>query len=744
MRGVGSARIRRPSPLPPRVAVWKYIEAGQYVASEKAAEFNRRCNEARDLFTKNRLTQKNSADRIYRLQRAVFGPASAKKAQVGVESPSGAKAKTPEEAARRATSFFSELQDDDGHWPADYGGPMFLLPGLVFTCYISKTELSAAQKSEMIRYLTNHQNADGGWGTHIESKSTMFGSTLNYVALRVLGVPKDDPRAIAGRNFLKSQGGAVGAPSWAKFWLAAMNLYDWNGLNPITPELWLLPYWAPVCPGRMWCHCRVVYLPMAYVYGARAVPPLDELLLSLREEIHAEPYEQIRWSSLRDNCHPNDTYTKQSWVLKITNRLTVLYEKIYIPWLRRRALKCCIDHIQSEDRNTKYICIGPVNKTMNMLSIFHEFGECEALERHRERLADYLWLAEDGMKMQGYNGSQLWDCAFAVQAMITTGLTAELQETLAKAYMYIDTSQVREDVPEMAKYYRHISNGAWPFSTIDHGWPISDCTAEGLKATLMLHKLPYIKKSRRISDERLFDAVNVILSLQSVDGGWATYEQRRGSYLLELINPSEVFGEIMVDYPCVECTSACVTALSAFMKDYPEHRAKELKKAVQRGVRFIKQIQRKDGSWMGSWAVCFTYGAWFGVSGLVAAGESLDSPAIRKACQYLVDRQRPDGGWGECYLSCVEKKYVQNPERSQVVDTAWALIALMTAHWHDPAPVKKGIQFLVESQLANGDWPQQGISGVFNRNCMITYTTYRNTFPTWAIGLYTNHYSKNH
>ncbi len=35
--------------------------------------------------------------------------------------------------------------------------------------------------------------------------------------------------------------------------------------------------------------------------------------------------------------------------------------------------------------------------------------------RHLPRLHDYLWLAEDGMKMQGYSGSQLWDTAFAVQ-----------------------------------------------------------------------------------------------------------------------------------------------------------------------------------------------------------------------------------------------------------------------------------------------------------------------------------------
>jgi len=38
------------------------------------------------------------------------------------------------------------------------------------------------------------------------------------------------------------------------------------------------------------------------------------------------------------------------------------------------------------------------------------------------------------------------------------------------------------------------------------------------------------------------------------------------------------------------------------------------------------------------------------------------------------------------------------------------------------------------SQLECGDWPQEGISGVFNRGCGITYTAYRNVFPIWALG----------
>lgn len=39
----------------------------------------------------------------------------------------------------------------------------------------------------------------------------------------------------------------------------------------------------------------------------------------------------------------------------------------------------------------------------------------EGFQRHLQRVEDYLWVAEDGMKMQGYNGSQCWDTSFTVQ-----------------------------------------------------------------------------------------------------------------------------------------------------------------------------------------------------------------------------------------------------------------------------------------------------------------------------------------
>lgn len=83
------------------------------------------------------------------------------------------------------------------------------------------------------------------------------------------------------------------------------------------------------------------------------------------------------------------------------------------------------------------------------------------------------------MKMQGYNGSQLWDTAFAVQAYAATGLLPACGDALRNAHAYIKEAQVVTEAGQpLQRYYRHISVGAWPFSTRDHGWPISDCTSE--------------------------------------------------------------------------------------------------------------------------------------------------------------------------------------------------------------------------------------------------------------------------
>jgi cycloartenol synthase len=68
--------------------------------------------------------------------------------------------------------------------------------------------------------------------------------------------------------------------------------------------------------------------------------------------------------------------------------------------LREKALKNAMQHIHYEDENTRYICSGAVQKVLNMLSCWIENPNSEAFRFHIPRVHDYLWVAEDGMKMQ--------------------------------------------------------------------------------------------------------------------------------------------------------------------------------------------------------------------------------------------------------------------------------------------------------------------------------------------------------
>jgi len=685
----------------------------------------------------------NSGDNIFRKQMISKWTG----AFPNSDAPNNAK-----ECCRKGIQFYQMLQCEDGHWAGDYGGPMFLMPGLIICHYVSETIITPAKKRAMTAYLKNHQQADGGWGLHIESASTMFGTVLNYVALRLMGEDADSNEAIKAREFILTNGGALYTASWGKFWLAILGVMEWDCINSVPPEMWLLPRWFPFHPGRLWCHCRMVYLPMCFIYGKRFTYPKaasDPLIKELHQELYVQDYNHIPWGSHRQTVSVLDEYDPVGKLMRFIQSILAVYEK-YCPWKigRAWALKFAFEYIEAEDRQTNYIDIGPVNKALNMLCVWVERGsDSEEFKRHLCRVDDYLWVAEDGMKMQGYNGSQCWDTSFAMQAIVESGMAEEFSEVCTKAYKYFASTQIKFNEDNKDYWFRHESLGGWPFSTAAHGWPISDCTSEGLKAVLALNTLKTLQDSgvsKLIPEQMLYSAVNVILSYQNKDGGWATYENNRGYRWYEYLNPSDVFGDIMIDYSYVECSAACITALSKFKKAFPEHRKNEIATSLKRARKFLKTIQRDDGSWYGSWGVCFTYATWFGIEGLVVSGEPKDSPCILKACEFLVKHQNENGGWGESYLSCVDKAYSEKVNigngGSGVVQTAWALLALMEAGYADVALITRGVKYLQKMQEENGDWLQEGMTGVFNRNCGITYTAYRNIFPIWALGRYAKLY----
>lgn len=140
----------------------------------------------------------------------------------GFQPPITEKPKSILDATFNAANFFTSIQDENsGTWPVQYKGPMFMTIGYVAVCYFTKTPIPEYERRELIRYIINTSHpVDGGWGLHEVDKSTCFGTTINYVILRLLGLDASHPVCLKARRTLHKLGGAIGNPHWGKASLA--------------------------------------------------------------------------------------------------------------------------------------------------------------------------------------------------------------------------------------------------------------------------------------------------------------------------------------------------------------------------------------------------------------------------------------------------------------------------------------------------------------------------------------------
>jgi squalene/oxidosqualene cyclase-like protein len=636
------------------------------------------------------------------------------------------------------------LQKSDGSWEGEVVWCPIITAQAVILHAITKQSLTEQQRRRLLRQFEVTRRPDGGWGLHPESTSYQFVTTLVYIAARLLGASADQPMLVDARAFLARQkGGVFCLPQWGKVWLSLIGLYDRSGLHPCPPELFLLPQWLPVSPLRFYCHTRYIYLGMSYLIGSGFRADLGSITAELRTELYGDA-DLSEATQHRHDLASTDVYVHPGKLLRF------LYDAVdylgraarYIPGsaaIRRLALRSCLERIKFEQRATNYQGLSPVSGILNSLALFSI--DPNGADTRASLAGVETWRWDDDIEGSRYAGarSTTWDTSFAIQALLAGVPETSLQgaEPLRSAYRCLVEMQITSEIPGSG-HARDPIRGGWCFSDGVHRWPVSDCAAEAVIALLDCHDVAgLIPEKDRISNKRLREAGDFILSRQNQDGGFGTYERRRGDRFLETLNPSEMFGQCMTELSYVECTASSVRALIRLMRHGAISDADKARSAIDRGVKIILRRQHADGSWPGFWGINFIYGTHFALAALRDANLPLDHPAFVKARLWLQQTQHSDGGWGEHFSGCLSGSYEDN-SASLIISTAWASLGLMHAESEISAATQRGIKYLLGRRKESGDWPREGVNGVFFGTAMLEYKLYNSYFPAMALNMFEN------
>jgi len=622
-----------------------------------------------------------------------------------------------DQGAAAATRALLACRQKDGHWVFELEADATIPAEYVLLRHYRGEPIDSVLEQKIANYLRRIQGAHNGWALYHLGDFDMSASVKAYFALKMIGDKPDDDHMRRAREAILARGGAVHCNVFTRVLLSLFGVLSWRSVPEMPVEITLLPRWFPFHLTKVSYWARTVLVPLLVVQALR--PRAQNSLGIGIDELFVEPPSSIG---------PAAKAPHQRWIWFVLFRgIDAILRpavKLFPKSLRQRAIDRAVrfvtEHLNGEDG------LGAIFPAMaNATIMFDVLGDKANAAIARGSIEKLLVVGDHEAYCQPCV-SPVWDTALTCHALLEAG-SEEARAAALRGLDWLLPLQVLDVIGDWSARRPNVRPGGWAFQYANPHYPDLDDTAVVVMA---------MDRARRIGagdryDQSIARAVEWVKGLQSGNGGWAAFDVDNTYDYLNNI-PFADHGAL-IDPPTEDVTARCVSMLAQLGE------TRDNSEALARGVDYLVRTQTRDGSWYGRWGLNYIYGTWSSLCALNACGVDPQSAEIRKAVNWLIAIQNPDGGWGEDGSSYKLAYRGHEPADSTASQTAWALLGLMASGEINHPAVERGVRYLAQAQVADGFWDEERFTATgFPRVFYLRYHGYRKFFPLWALARYRN------
>jgi squalene-hopene/tetraprenyl-beta-curcumene cyclase len=538
-----------------------------------------------------------------------------------------------------------------GHWVGELSSSALSTAVAVIALKLVDEHAHKSLIDGGVRWLVEHQNADGGWGDTTKSFSNISTSMLCRAAFAITKC--EQPASLAKlETYLNSQCGNTPAERAE----AIRNRYgkDRTFSVPIlmTCALAGLVAWreVPRLPFQLACFPQSWYRFLGFPVVSYALPALIAIGQCIQH--HRGSWNPLRW------------------------------------WGKRSSLNV-LRRIQPSSGG--YLEATPLTAfvTMSLASIGKEDQGvvCEAVRFIVKSVRpDGSWPIDTNLS--------IWVTTLSVNALASANDLESLPEK-EKLLEWLFAQQTKERHP-----YTGAAPGAWGWSDEPGSVPDCDDTPGALIAVRNLCSIDDLKK--------LMPGLRWIWGLQNRDGGWPTFCRGWGKLPFDR-SGADLTAHALRAYDAWH-GEGHHPPINPVKPRWAEGTPREVTElfwmcnfTVYRALRYLTRQQRPDGSWLPLWFgnqhAPDDINPVYGTARVLAAYRDLglkDTPECQRGIAYLLSVQNPDGGWGgakDCPSSVEETAVAvevlldltDDPKLQHAVN--WLIDAVETKKFREASPI---------------------------------------------------------